>query len=142
MTPRPIYRWKSFWLGIILLAFLGWAWGRSMSRMDIVGWVYRGGTQGVFARSLGGLVELQVSGPHYSISPVTPMFQVYTYPHKPPAGWFPGAVTCQPFGAHGGWTVTVAHWLLILLYLVPSSAFLAWRWRRMKSPALRTATSP
>lgn len=29
MTPRPIYRWKSFWLGVCVLGFLGWAWERS-----------------------------------------------------------------------------------------------------------------
>jgi hypothetical protein len=26
MTPRPFYRWKSFWLGLFVLVFLGWAW--------------------------------------------------------------------------------------------------------------------
>jgi len=31
MTPRPIYRWKSFWLGVILLLFLAWSWERSMA---------------------------------------------------------------------------------------------------------------
>ena len=26
MTPRPLIKWKSFWLGILVLGFLGWAW--------------------------------------------------------------------------------------------------------------------
>ena len=26
MTPRPIYRWKSFWLGLFVACFLAWAW--------------------------------------------------------------------------------------------------------------------
>jgi hypothetical protein len=30
MKPRPFYRWKSFWLGILVLLFLGWAWRDSM----------------------------------------------------------------------------------------------------------------
>ena len=25
MKPRPIYRWKSFWLGLVVLVFMGWA---------------------------------------------------------------------------------------------------------------------
>ena len=29
MKPRPFYRWKSFWLGLCVLVFLGWAWERS-----------------------------------------------------------------------------------------------------------------
>jgi hypothetical protein len=29
MTPRPIYRWKSFWLGVFVACFLAWAWGDS-----------------------------------------------------------------------------------------------------------------
>ena len=26
MKPRPFYRWKSFWLGLFVLVFFGWAW--------------------------------------------------------------------------------------------------------------------
>jgi hypothetical protein len=26
MSPRPPYRWKSFWLGLFVLAFMSWAW--------------------------------------------------------------------------------------------------------------------
>lgn len=26
MSPRPPYRWKSFWLGLFVLVFLSWAW--------------------------------------------------------------------------------------------------------------------
>ena len=25
MRPRPLYRWKSFWFGLLVLAFMGWA---------------------------------------------------------------------------------------------------------------------
>ena len=25
MKPRPFYRWKSFWLGVVVLVFMGWA---------------------------------------------------------------------------------------------------------------------
>ncbi len=26
---RQLYRWKSFWFGMLVIAFLGWAWARS-----------------------------------------------------------------------------------------------------------------
>ena len=26
MTPRPIYRWKTFWIGLIYVSLVGWAW--------------------------------------------------------------------------------------------------------------------
>lgn len=25
MSPRPLYQWKSFWFGLLTLAFMGWA---------------------------------------------------------------------------------------------------------------------
>jgi len=36
MISRPIYRWKLFWFGLLVVAFLGWAWVRSMSHFDMV----------------------------------------------------------------------------------------------------------
>jgi len=32
MHPRPLYRWKSFWLGVLVLGFIGWAWWDSFQR--------------------------------------------------------------------------------------------------------------
>lgn len=26
MSPRPLYRWKSFWFGLLVSSFMGWAW--------------------------------------------------------------------------------------------------------------------
>jgi hypothetical protein len=34
MTPRPLHKWKSFWLGILVLGFLGWAWMRGRDHCD------------------------------------------------------------------------------------------------------------
>ena len=30
MTPRPFYRWKSFWLGVVALVFMGWTSWKSV----------------------------------------------------------------------------------------------------------------
>jgi hypothetical protein len=29
MRPRPVYRWRSFWLGLLMLTSVGWMWARS-----------------------------------------------------------------------------------------------------------------
>lgn len=31
-SPRPFYRWKTFWLGLLTLTFLSWAWWDSFQR--------------------------------------------------------------------------------------------------------------
>jgi len=48
MTPRPLHRWKSFWLGILVLGFLGWAWVRSIVYDDRIVWMEAGSTD-IFA---------------------------------------------------------------------------------------------
>lgn len=35
---RPLYRWTSGWLGVLVIVFVGWVWLRSISRME--GWEY------------------------------------------------------------------------------------------------------
>jgi len=32
MNPRPLYHLKSFWFGMLVVGFLGWAWFRSIDR--------------------------------------------------------------------------------------------------------------
>ncbi|RYD68643.1 MAG: hypothetical protein EOP83_00465 [Verrucomicrobiaceae bacterium] len=44
--------------------------------------------------------------------------------------WFPKAVTRE------GKVVTVAYWVVVLALLVVWTAFLAWRWRRMRRPVI------
>ena len=36
MTPRPFYRWKSFWFGLLVLVFLGWVWADSQRHGAVV----------------------------------------------------------------------------------------------------------
>ena len=46
------------------------------------------------------------------------------------AEWFPSLVERR--GNRYGRGIAVPHWFLILLFLVPWSGWLAWRWRKIK----------
>ena len=50
MTPRPIYRWKTFWLGLFVACFIAWSWCDSMSSSSEVEW------RQIYARNgMGGI---------------------------------------------------------------------------------------
>lgn len=38
MKARPVWRWKSFWLGVLVLCFLGWAWWEGYAWLTNVHW--------------------------------------------------------------------------------------------------------
>ena len=131
MTPRPIHRWKTLWFGITVILFLGWAWEKSNSRMNAACWVHAATSEGLFLRNLPGTTQIEYTGPNHHIYPLTPAIQWYSNPRVYPEEWFPKPVFFEPFGNKGGWTLNLPHWLLILLFLIPWLAFLAWRSRRM-----------
>ena len=50
---RPLYRWKSFWLGLFVLVFLGWAYVDSF-RFHAMAYRYDGRQTVIIYRSFGG----------------------------------------------------------------------------------------
>jgi hypothetical protein len=131
MKPRPIYRWKSFWLGILVLGFLGSAWAFSMGRSSGVSFMQ--GKRETSLHQVDGAVGIS-SGVYFG--------------KKLKAEWdgwhagdviseiprFPSAVWrhTESFGSYSAVRYFAAHWFLMLLFLVPWSAFLAWRWNKQK----------
>ncbi len=125
---RPIYRWKSFWFGVLVIAFLGWGWARS--RQDLDGVFLNAGPFAIIASQNTGIVDLIWSS-------------LFTHPGPKGLSWFhEGAITFGgplfPKAVHwethdGQIQLIVAHWFLILLFLLPWSGWLAWRWRRLRS---------
>ena len=136
MTPRPLHRWKSFWLGVLVLAFLAWMGAKSRGCVDYVEvrsepfkayrvtnagcYIAFGSLDGGFAEPTGIKLTSNASSPPYA------------------GTWF-----LQPFkAAHNdnGLFVSssffVAHWFLILAFLVTWTALLTWRWRRMRQTAV------
>lgn len=120
---RPLYRWKSFWLGLFVLVFLGWAWARSMHYKESVSFV--DGGRGIVASHSPGTIEVLSAE-------VDPFLPEGLLSSKSPVKAsrrdkvFPAAVSLDYYGAE------VAHWVLIILFLVPWSGGLAWHWRRQR----------
>jgi hypothetical protein len=128
MRPRPLIRWKSFWLGILVLGFLGWARVRSMEREDHIAWGYSRGECISLEQAAGRLFLYRGYNP-YSVLGLTYVPSTFLHgesAHKPVALMY------SPVG----WRVEAAHWFLMLLFLLPWLAFLAWRVRKQRRPIL------
>jgi hypothetical protein len=135
MNPRPFYRWKSFWLGVLVLMFCIWAWVRSYGFNEAVGHSptpYEG-------RLLG-----QVAGTvfyYYTKAPWAHStgFGMTSEPAEPwlvnDNGWFPAPWVHRWHDGHmesNGFHI--AHWLLILLFFIPWMGLLIWRIRKQRKP--------
>jgi hypothetical protein len=138
MLPRPLHRWKSFWLGLLVLVFLGCGWVRSMGFRDDVGWESTRG-EVIGAAQAGGTVRMFL----FAGFPMNRGFYHETGVASFPT-WFPRG-TWRLFESSGrSAEIGIAHWFLILLFLVPWSGFLVWRVRRMerlKSPGPKSIPS-
>jgi hypothetical protein len=128
MSPRPVHRWKSFWFGVLVLAFLGWAWLRSMDVRDSASWRSHGGQSCCEVSNYHGEVGL-VWGDPGTVGLYLPGIAFFSDSDSGD-DWFPIA---SLFSLEEDMSVLLlAHWFLILLFLLPWTAFLFWRIRRMK----------
>ena len=128
MHPRPVYRWKSFWFGVVVLAFLGWSWIRSMGAGDYLAW----------KGTMDEVVRIDQSGGRIAVVWVRedPIFSLPEMPLAKHGGgsgmrWFPRAFR---YGSPvDGWNwIALAHWFMILLFLLAWCGWLTWRWRGRK----------
>ncbi len=138
MILRPFHRWKSFWLGLLVLAFLGWAWVRSMHHTNQFSYKTSSISTTWFGYSNFGSLALG--------SWMDPFDRVGLNIDSvgtnalPPWGrvWFPEAANLEWSGDDR--TLSIAHWFLILLFLIPWSAFLGWRYQRLRRIARENPT--
>lgn len=140
MSPRPLHRWKSFWLGLLVLIFLGWAWQRSIRHLDSFGIANSAGSVGGLVYQRDSTVILTAPGT-MRILPGTRLFTILlpyprNYPLIPPP-LSVGRNASQPYH-----TIIIAHWLLVLLFFVPWVGFLLWRVRRMRRLAGSSTKDP
>lgn len=130
MHPRPLHRWKSFWLGLLVLIFLGWAWQRSIRHLDSFGIANSAGSIGGLVYQRDSTVILTAPG----TMPISPGIRRFTillpYPRNYPLVPPPLSVGRNQSQLYH--TIIIAHWLLLLLFFVPWFGFLFWRVRRKK----------
>ena len=134
MLPRPLHRWKSFWLGVFVVVFLGLAWVRSMgSHSDLFAWASGDGAFEVQLYQHEGEIGLWY-GSNYVIHDRG--FRMESEVIDLSGPWFPRffEIERRPNGP----SIGIAHWFLILLFLLPRTTWLVWRSRRMK----RLASEP
>jgi hypothetical protein len=134
MTPRPLHRRKTLWLGIFVLIFLSWAWARSREHSEIVGFRPGGNTWFGIVNS-GGQLLLRIVSYQSGIRSTTKFIdcsfmRIHTDPwFASPFKWdYEANAPSGPIFLSAG----IAHWLIILLFLVPWLALLTSRSRRMK----------
>ncbi|RYD81653.1 MAG: hypothetical protein EOP84_10650 [Verrucomicrobiaceae bacterium] len=148
MPPRPFYRWKSFGFGIVMLAFLGWAWVASMRHVDVLYWntaVFTSGSSagsknlhhflyrhfGSFVFTAGQVLgAVEITWDSSRPSPLADHWSHQIITLTPKETWFARAVKVEHHP--GQFRFAIAHWLLILLFLIPWLAFLVWRGRGRK----------
>ena len=128
MPPRPLHHWKSFWLGLLMLAILGCGWIRSMSHTDGFLWLPKRFRFSAW-QSTGQLgFAWDYSQPPLPVS-------MFHWIHEPVSAtgepWFPRAVVPEIYDRQ--FQFGIANWFLMLLFLIAWIPFLVWRVRRQRA---------
>ena len=125
MTRRPIYRWKSFWLGLCVLVFLGWAWAHSFRHFSGGGCRVPGNRSMLLMQS-GGTLWMEVRRASPGITPY--LWQYWSWPSPVRRSFVAPAMRRRED------EVGFAHRVVMLVFLVPWIGFLGWRVRRQRKP--------
>ena len=148
MLPRPFHRWKSFWFGLVVLGCLGWSWVASMRHVDVLYFNSAAGPSTTLHRHFGSFVLtagqtlgwVEVKWDTSRPSPLVSHWSHQIITLTPKETWFARPVTVKR--SPGRLEVFVAHWLLILLFLLPWTTYLSWRSRWMKRLQLLGRSAP
>lgn len=120
-----IHRSFTFWLGLFGTVFIAWAWMRSMSEWSQLIWQYNTRDNILAAQSNGQVwVTWTVPSPPSS----KPELQYSEGPYEGEVAWFREAFDLSQIPD----LISVAHWFLLLLFLIPWLGLIAWQWRRTK----------
>ena len=134
MPARPFYRWKSFWLGILVLAFFGGAWWWSLTHYRAI-WFHQGAARWQVSFTVGTVaIErmkwVPASAPVRRLGAVATKVPAVDWRHLPPA--FERDPWRRSGDGVGYPTWAFAYWFVALLFLIPWWAMLVWRWRRQR----------
>jgi hypothetical protein len=125
--PRRVHRWKSFWFGILILGFLGWAWIMSNQPFQQGFTVQIPGRHWMFCTNTEGGVcmhRVEIENP---AALVVSSGRGSTIP----AQWFPGFQRPK-IGPHSG--LTIPHWAFFYAFAFLWGTALACRWLRRWKP--------
>ena len=140
MNPRPIHRWKSFWLGLCVLVFLAWACYFSMISISGVSWrhfeAFHGGggaLLGYDSGNLGGfrafhekrrirveIGEVEFPGGGNARKLTLPFDDDGASPWVKPIG----------YAGNGQMAVFLPHWSTLLIMAALWSTWLLCHWKR------------
>jgi hypothetical protein len=115
MRPRPIHLWPSFWLGLFVAAFLGWAWWDSHRYYSAVTWIGKGIGWNASGKLGYSLVVQSPSGPGGFATTRMPIGSI----------WLAGIFAKFQ-------TYALPHWILSGSFLTLWATSLVWRWRRLQ----------
>ena len=124
MTPRPPYRWKSFWLGLFVLGFLSWAWTKSMD--DTLLWTPWDQCSVSITSGNGALDLFLTEDPALTMEGGL----IHLTLDRDSLHWFPAPF--KSYTSPVGKGISIAYWLIILLIFDSWLIFLFVRWWRRK----------
>ena len=126
MKRRPIYRWKSFWLGVLVLGFLLWVWAHSMGRAS--GFGMREGRECADVFVFDG----DFTAISYEDLVATPRkMWGYSELRKRPTFVLPKWAFRLRYGALFYWVVFPL-WVPVVGWLAVWGGWMVWRWRRVR----------
>lgn len=126
MTPHPIHRWKTLWLGLLLLLCLCAAWRFSTHRISHTGFNFTQTGPSLSIGQGGGKVAIKWSSTQYTSHPYS--FSRTTYLGQSPLG-----TASSLLSERDGPLITLAHWFIILIFTLCWSIHLASRWERLRT---------
>ena len=158
MTPRPIYRWKAFWLGLFVTCFLAWAWWDSLNFSSSGMW-----HQTHFNSGIGEITLARQTS--YSVKPAwtrsilrrssayqppslfeAPLFLrgggKNTIPNDPPPTLREAYVIGMAIAPRTNWLLIIPYWLILSAFSLAWSAFLLWRRWKMKHLTRTASNNP
>ena len=141
-----LHRSLTFWSGILLMIFIGWAWRFSMTNTSGGGWGHFFIAQGAGGVEVSHHRDLHWGNDEFGISSQRKPSEVFideiklndgsrievitwTFVLDPPSAW------AKPLSvaSDGVFRAFVPHWLLLLAVALPWVALLVWRARRRRT---------
>ncbi len=136
MNPRPFHRWKSFWIGIFVIASLCWGWERSVHFWEtlclssprsgncVMLVQGNGGLRIILLRNPGGMIG--ASGFPLVGSAFFPV-SIWSYSFGSPHFQFPWPLEWE--SSKNTNSLGIAYWFLILLF---ATIWIIWMVRRAR----------